>query len=60
LVEDKLELERQKVNRDMHISTLTKDWREKETKFENEKGELERRITMLEQTKREIQRKEKS
>ncbi|CAK5091774.1 unnamed protein product [Meloidogyne enterolobii] len=55
LVEDKLELERQKVNRDMHISTLTKDWREKETKFENEKGELERRITMLEQTKREIQ-----
>lgn len=56
LTEEKSDLERQKATRDAKISTLTKDWRERETKFENEKNELEKRITLLEQAKKEIQR----
>ena len=57
LLEEKSDLERQKAHRDAKITTLTKDWREREAKFEGEKGELEKRISLLEQAKREIQRK---
>ena len=56
LAEEKAEIERQKAIRDAKITTLTKDWKEREAKFENEKGELEKRIALLEQAKKEIQR----
>lgn len=55
LIEEKTDLERQKVSRDAKISTLTKDWKDKEVKYENERSELEKRISLLEQAKKEIQ-----
>lgn len=57
LISEKEDLEKEKNNKDLKIHTLTRDFREREAKYEKEKAKLESRIQELEQTKREIQGK---
>uniref|UniRef100_A0A183C8X8 FH2 domain-containing protein n=1 Tax=Globodera pallida TaxID=36090 RepID=A0A183C8X8_GLOPA len=51
LAEDRTELERQN---DEKITTLSRDWREKERMFERQRNEYEKRIEMLEKAEKEI------
>jgi hypothetical protein len=55
LQSEKSDLEYERNNRDITISTLSRDFKLKEQKYANEINELEGRIKILEDAKREIQ-----
>lgn len=55
LLAEKKALVDEKSKKDVTINTLTRDFREREQKYEHEKAKLESRIQELERTQREVQ-----